>query len=855
MFYLIRYFLLSILITAFATITSAQGVTKVRGNVYDGTTGEALAFVNVIFQGTSVGTTTDLDGHFEIDSRFVSDSLCASFLGFEESCVYIKRESKTRKLEIRLQPKTLRLVNVEIIAKKGRYSKKNNPAVDLMRKVIKNKKANRLEGQDFYSFDQYEKIGLDLNNITEQFKEKKIFGSFDLLWNYLDTSEVNGKVFLPIFLRESNSKIYYRNTPESRKEYRHAVKSTEFYDGLDDKTITDAMDFLYQDIDIYDNTIPILDNTFISPISNLAINFYRFYILDTLEINNIKSIRLGFIPKNKSNFGFTGDLFVSDDSLNTVVRADFGIIGDINLNFVRDLKVRQDFTPLDDAFVLTRDEITIDFSVAKNGIGFYGSRSIAYDNFEFKEAEDPGVYNHIEKVINVKGAFDKEENYWNSNRMVPLTDNQEDLYEMIDTLTHLPAYRRLITGVRIISTGYLPFESFDLGPLPTFYSFNQVEGSRVRLGMETNLNFNKNILVDGYGAYGFRDKKWKYKAGLTYSFNDDWKKNPRHYLRLIYQKDVTFPGQELQFIQQDNLLLSFRRGDTNNMFFDNELRIEYTRETPGFAMDLFFSDRNRKPYGDLFLKIDNGPNQEPTFLNEIETTSFGVTFEYAPNKQFIQGRQYRRPIINKYPILTARYQTSIKGLLGSQYGFHQVELGIFKRFNLSVFGHTNIGIEVGKIWGDLPYTELFIPPATQSFAYQRATFNLMNFLEFVSDQHMFIRAEHFFKGYFFNRIPLLKKLQLREIVTFKLAYGSLSDGNNPALNGTLPIFDVNADGIPLTSTFFNGPYMEGSVGISNIFKFLRIDLVKRFNYLEGPDVPELFGTKGLGIRAKIKIEF
>jgi len=385
MFYYLR-FVLGYLLLFTVLSAQAQGVTKVRGNVYDGETGEPLAFVSVIFKGTSVGTTTDLDGFFEIDSRFVTDTLCASFLGYDEGCLYVEKETKTKNLTFRLNPKTIKLVNVEIIAKKGRYSKKNNPAVDLMRKVIKNKKTNRLEGQDFYSYDQYEKIELDLNNITQEFKDRKIFGSFDILWNYLDTSTVNGKVFLPMFLTETKSKVYYRKNPESRKEYREAVNATEFYEGLDDQSITDAIDFLYQDVDIYDNTIPILDNSFISPISPLAINFYRFYILDSLVVNDIPSIRLGFIPRNKSNFGFTGDLYVSDDSLNTVVKADFGIIGDINLNFVRDLRVKQVFSPQDDAFVLTEDEITIDFSITKNGIGFYGTRSISYDNFGFEEA-------------------------------------------------------------------------------------------------------------------------------------------------------------------------------------------------------------------------------------------------------------------------------------------------------------------------------------------------------------------------------------------------------------------------------------------------------------------------------------
>jgi len=251
-----------------------------------------------------------------------------------------------------------------------------------------------------------------------------------------------------------------------------------------------------------------------------------------------------------------------------------------------------------------------------------------------------------------------------------------------------------------------------------------------------------------------------------------------------------------------------------------------------------------------------GENGEPETLPDIETTTIGIGFEYAPNKQFIQGRQYRRPIINKHPIWTLRYQASIEGLLGSEYSFHKLELGFFKRFNMSILGHSNIGIEVSKIWGDLPYTELFIPPANQSFAYQRESFNLMNFLEFVGDQQIFFRAEQYFKGFFFNRIPLIKKLKLREVATFKLVYGSLSDENNPEVTDGIPLFDNSREtGLPLTYLYTDGPYIEGSVGITNIFRVLRVDLVKRFTYLDNPSIPTLFGTRGLGIRARFKVEF
>ena len=834
----------------------SQGVTKVSGNVYEAGTNEPLPFVNISFENTSVGTTTDLDGYFEIDSRFVSDNLCASFLSFKTQCQAIEVEGKNRGLEFYLEPESLQIENVTIVAKRGKYRKKNNPAVELMRKVIANKGENRLEGQDHYSYDKYERIELDINNITEEFKERKLFNKFDLIWNYLDTSEINGKVYLPIYLREVNSEVFYRKKPEDKKEIRSAIKNTKFDESIDDASITDLLDFLYQDIDIYDNTIPLLDNNFISPISPLALNFYRFYILDTLDVNGINSIRLGFIPRNKSNFGFTGDLYVSNDSSqHFVTRADFGIIGNINLNFINDIKVIQDYAPYQEAYIKTRDDLTIDYSITKNGIGFYGTRTLGFDNFSFEPTPDPSVFDGLEKVVNVEGAYNRSEDYWDDNRLLELTENQENLYVMIDTLTSLPAYKRLVTGVKIATTGFIPFKHFEIGPLPTFYSFNQVEGHRFRVGAETNFGFSKKWFLDSYLAYGTRDKRLKGRLGLTYTLNSDWRSNPRHFFRLQYQEEVTFPGQALQFLQQDNFLLSARRGDTRRMILEKETRFEYTREASSLALDFFFSDKTTEPRGDLILPFVN-ENDETEFLEELQTSVFGVGLEFAPNKQFLQGRQFRTPIINEFPIWTFRYETSISNFLGSDFNYHRIDLGFFKRFNLSVLGHTNVGIEAGKIFGDLPYILLFVPRANQSFSYQRQSFNLMNFLEFVSDDYVFFRAEHFFKGFFLNRVPLLKKLGLREIVTFKAVYGTLNDSNNPALTDGIPDFTVNAENIPLTYTFTEGrPYFEASIGISNIFKFLRVDLIRRLNYLEHPNVPELFDVEGLGIRARLKVEF
>ena len=830
----------------------AQKPTRVSGKVVDAQTNLPLAFVNVYFKNSNVGATTDLDGNYSISTRWATDSLQASFIGYNTLSLAV-RKSERQSLNFSLQPTSLNLEAVTIQAKKEKYSKKNNPAVDLIRKVMSNRSKNHLDGKPFYTYDKYEKVELSINNITQDFMDRKIFNSFGVLWDYIDTSKINGKPFLPMFLRESLSTVYYRKNPKTEREYRNAIKYTDFYETIDEQSISDVIDLLYHDVDIYDNTIDLLDHQFVSPLAPIAVNFYRFYIIDTLAMKGDSVINLAFIPRNKSNIGFTGNLYVSHDDEYSVRKIDFTIIGGINLNFVRDLRIIQEFEPYEESFILTKDELTIDYSISKNSLGFFGTRSVTYDKFDFDKPPDPEVFGGFENIIIAEDAYKYSNDFWDSSRFEPLNKNEAGVYEMVDSLKRVPEYQKLVYVIRVLTTGYVPIGPVDIGPILVTLSFNDVEGARLRFGGETNFNLSKRLFFELYGAYGFKDDAYKYAGGVTYTFKEDYKVNPRHFLYASYQKETSFPGQELQFVNEDNFLLSFKRGDSDKMLFSDSYRLDYVNEGQTFQFGLAFENKRRKPYGTLSWPFEGVDGTE--FLEDIQTTEVGLNVRFAPNEQFIQGRQYRTPIINEFPVINIWYKQGIPDFLGGDYSYRKVQVSMFKRFNWSVFGHTNIELEGGKIWGEVPYILLHIPRANQTYAYQIRSYNMMNFLEFASDSYFGLNMQHFFHGFIFNKIPLFKKLKLREVITLKMLYGSLSDSNNPNLNSQLVQFPTNAEGEPIMFTLEGEPYIEGSFGLLNIFRFLRVDFVKRFTYLDNPKVPNLWGVNGLGIRARIRVEF
>ncbi len=862
-YYKMRYYKTRYLFLCFfllAQLAIGQDHLTINGLITDAKTGETLPFATVVFVGNeSVGTTTDFDGIYILDSKWGTDSIQASFVGYQSKTFAIQKDVKKQEINFQLEEEGFTLVTAEVKAKKQRYRRKENPAVALMKKVIANKDNNRIQSQDFYEYEKYEKMELSLNNITEEFRQKKQLKNFQFLFNYVDTSELNGKPYLPVYIRETASEVYYRKNPAHEKEYRNGIKVTEFDQWINTDNMSLLTDRLYQKIDIYEDNIFMMSKNFISPLSDFAGNaFYRYYIIDTIQYKGMEVIDLAFMPVNKQDIGFKGSLYILNDDSHAVVKAEFGVTKDANINWVNDLLLIQEFEPQDSFWILTRDEIIIDFALSKKANGLFGKRTVMYNNHLFNKERDPAVYRGTVDIIDADDAFKKTDSYWTDMRQEPLSKGEAGIYEMADSLQHVPVFKRTMNILSTLLTGYWSFNQVDMGPVGAFYSFNDVEGFRLRFGGTTTARFNPKLQLEGYAAYGFRDQKWKYAGSLLYSLNGDFNKYPKHHVRFSYQHETNFVGQKLDFVVEDNFLLSFKRGDASKMLFLDTYLAEYLYETnQDIAFNFGFKNQRQTPLGSLSFNTFPAENPESLVaLKNIRLSEFKAGLRWAPNQQFIQGHNYRSPIYNRSPIFNAEYSFGAKGLLGGEYQYHKLYVDAFKRFYLPFIGMTNIVLEGGKVWSNgTPYYLLFIPRGNQTFSYKHRSYNLMNYLEFASDSYLSWNIEHFFNGFIFNKIPLLKRLKLREVITFKGVWGRLSDQNNPTINKQLVQFIQNSNGQVETTTLRSKPYMEASVGVLNILKFGRLDLVKRLNYLDAPNVPALFGSKGLGIRFMLQFEF
>jgi len=586
----------------------------------------------------------------------------------------------------------------------------------------------------------------------------------------------------------------------------------------------------------------------------LGTTIYKYFIIDTLVVNGSECINLAFTPRNKADFAFKGNMYILNDSSSyAVTKVVMGVADEINLNFVKDMKIDQEFTLYNDSiWMLSKDNMVIDYNLTKKGRGMFGKKSINYEDFVFNEKRGDDIYNRVEKIIKEDNISNKTDSFWVETRPDTLTEQEAGVYFMIDSIQEIPAFKRTMDIVFLFVTGWHSFGKIEVGPLNSFYSFNDVEGFRLRGGFRTTTSFSKKWMYYNYLAYGFKDEEYKYFLGLTYTFNKDFLINPQHRLLVSHQHETNFPGQDLQFLNEDNFLLSFKRGNSDRMIFNTNYTIDYLKESEsGFSYNLILENKWQQPLGTLeFIDSDSVRS------NYVKTDNVSVNLRFAPNEQFYQGKNFRVPLPNKYPIFQLRFTQGIKGVINGEEEYTRLSTNIYKRFYMAQIGFTDIELEGGKVFGSVPYPLLNLPQANQSFFLQEPSFNMMNFMEFLSDEYTTLKVSHYFNGFIFNKIPLFKRLKWREVISLKALYGNLTDDNNPNLQPDLFTFPLDNDGNPSTFTFDKGvPYVEISAGVMNVFKILRIDLLQRVSYLDNPGVTTMFGVKGLGIRAKAKIDF
>lgn len=830
--------------------------TVIRGEVTDSVTGEYLPYVSIIFKGTTIGTTTDLEGLFNFSAKTNATTIIVSYLGYTEKEVQV-RPGRTNTLHIELAPTTINLNEVVIRPKKEKYSKKENPAVIFVRNMIERRELNSPRNHDYYQYDQYERMLMALNDYKpkpprEDGKKRR----FDFLIDYIDTLDI-GKTVLPISEKEKFETIHYRKEPKSEKRVVHAAKSAGIDEIFSRDGIQNILNEVFREVDIFQNDIPLFLFRFVSPLSKMGPDFYKYYLLDTLDIGGQQCVDLGFVPFNSESMGFTGHLYVTLDSTFFVKQVQMNVPKDINLNFVDRMTINQTFKRTEDGTrLIEKNDILVDLKVTEKTKGMLARRTIIYLNQSFDPPEDTSVFQKSMAVITNDDAYKRSEEYWEEIRPEEAERrNPNSVDKLMTQLRSVPIFKVTEKVVSWFVNGYIqtdkdPSKSkFEVGPINTFFSPNNIEGVRMRIGGTTTTNFSKRLFLDGYAAYGTKDEKFKYDAIVEYSFIDkkEYRKEfPIHSLRAELSYDVNQIGQQYMYTNKDNIFLAWKRQkDTRATYLRNAELTYYREHYNGLGYGVVF--RNKEETATEYTEFNLiEADQTITPLKSYMMSELEFKFRYAPKETFYQTRNYRYPITLDYPVLTLSHITAIKGFLGSDYSYNRTEVGVQKRFWLTPFGYVDAIVKAGKVWDKVPYPLLILPNANLSYNVYPESYTNMNALEFINDEYASWEITYFMNGALLNRIPLLKKLQWREVLSFRGLYGNLTDKNNPFIDGRGEGLYAFPEG---SYAMGKDPYMEVGVGLENILKFIRIDYVWRLTYLDNPNIDKR------GLRFMLKMSF
>lgn len=833
--------------------------TTIEGVVTDARTKEKLPYVSVAVPQAALGTNTDENGHFLLRIPAQYTSVVFSYVGYGTVTKTIAA-GVPQELNVQLKPSAAVLNEVVVRGTKlPRYKNKDNPAVALIRQVIEHKEQNRPESYDYVAYDKYEKMAFSFSNLSEKFKNRKVFRNYQFLFKTQDSTAAGGVNILPIYLEERLAREYYRKTPEKRKTVPLGTKQVQFDKHfIDNEGLSTYFNRMYQDVDIYANNVALLGNLLLSPIADNAPTFYQYFITDTLRQHSPPLIELSFSPRVKGAMLFKGKLYVTLDGHYAVQQADLSVDRRINLNFVKSLDARLEFAPNPDTrYHLSKSLLAIDFGLGSNkGSGFYGERTVAFTNYQVNKPEPASLYESpAPAAATLDSVNNRPAGFWQQNRPDSLSQVEKAIYKNVDTLQTIKSFQRSLELFTFLFSGYKGFGPFEVGPANTFYSFNPVEGFRARLGGRTTPELSKRLYFETYGAYGFKDEKWKYFLSATYSLNNKSVYTfPQNFVRASVQREVKIPGQDLDFVQEDNFLLSFKRGVNDKYLYNDVYRLDYVHEFNNhFSYALGLKKWRQAPAGGLYFRNSlpgTAPDGLPgTPVTALNTTELNLTLRWAPKETFYQGKLYRIPIQSPFPVFTARFATGLKGVLDGEYHYQNVALNATKRFYLSQLGISDVVLEGGYTFGQVPFPLLTVHRANQTYSYQLNSYNLMNFQEFSSDHYASLFIDHNFNGLLFNRLPLLKKLKLREVASIKLLYGGIREENNPETHPALYQFLRDAQGRPTTFALGRQPYAEASVGLANIFKLFRVDVVRRLAYLDNPNVAEW------GLRGRFKVNF
>lgn len=850
----------NILILLLLILAQAAGAQTITGVVVEESTGDTIPFPSVQYKKEKIATSGNAYGRFSI-KRLNGEKLTFSAVGYQELTILIGPNTPSE-MKITLKTDTKQLKGVTVKTKRSKYSRKNNPAVELMKRVIAAKKRTDLANHDYYQFNKYQKITFAINDIKPTELENEKLKKKKWLINQIETCPYNNKLILPLSVDETVTRNIYRKDPKTEKSIIMGQSSSGVNDLIETGDIlNNVLKDVFTDVDLYDDQIRLLQYPFTSPIGKDAISFYRFYIVDTVYVDRDKCFHLQFLPNNQQDFGFRGEIWILVDSTLHVKRCNLTLPKKSDVNFVDNLQIIQEYTRLPEGdWALTTDDMFVEMSIAKFLTKAIVIRTTRMSDYAFDELPDK-LFKGKTKVLHESNAMMRDEAFWDKYRSVELTKSESSMDAFINNLSQQKAFKYIIFGVRafienFVETGSQNHPSkVDIGPINTMISSNFIDGVRTRISAQTTANLNPHWFLSGYYARGWDSRKNYYKGELTYSFNKKEylpREFPKRTLTFTSTYDVCSPSDKFMHTDKDNVFTALKWTKVEKMMFYNRQQLSFEREEEwGFRTTISLKTEENEACGDLFFKPLSMVGMEDAMIGQgkFRTTEARIELRYAPGETFINTKQRRLPVNLDAPVFTLSHTTGIKGFLGGDYDYNFTEASIYKRLWLNSWGKIDILAKGGIQWNKVPFPLLIMPAANLSYIISDETFNLINNMEFLNDRYASLDISWDLNGKIFNRIPLLKKLKWREWLGIKCLWGTLTDKNNPTLaanagDGMLMEF-------PEGSYIMDSkrPYIELIAGIHNIFKIIHIQYVHRLNYNHLPTA-----TKN-GVRLMMRLTF
>jgi len=818
------------LFIAFSAALNAQ--TKVGGVVLDDTNGP-VPYANVYFKNSTEGVITDENGKFYLESKNSYSVITVSFVGFATKEITL---DKAVTYDLRIVMSEAQELK-EVVVYAGKTSKKDNPALDILRKIWERRRKNGLKMFKQYKYDKYEKVEFDMNTIDSAFMKSKLFKGMEFIFEHVDTSDVTGKTYLPIFINEALSDVYGDNVINAKKEILKANKNSGFNNN---QQIIAFIKDLYAEYDIYDNYLKFFDKDFVSPLSRTGINVYSYVLHDSTFIDNKWCYNIVFYPRRKGELTFKGNFWVNDTTF-AIKSINMAASKAANINWVKDIYIEQEFEVLNDSvFLLTRDHMMTDFAISKKeeSRGVYGKRTTLFRDYEF-DKQKPGEFYKQEVNQYDESVHNKTDEFWEQNRFESLNDDERGVYQMLDTLKTVRRFRQYYSLAATLGSGYYQMGNFDYGPIFSTFGYNDVEGLRLRTGGRTYFGQNDPWRVEGYTAYGFKDNRFKY--GISGKWMID-KKN-RIILSAGNRRDIEQIGVSLTatndvlgrsfassaiFASGDNSKLT----DINFSTFSAEIEpLKHLVLRMGFS---YRTLKSASPTFSLDYYVQQPTAENPLGVTEGALSQYEYNFliDYTPFRRTIGYGVERSDVDTNYARVFLNFTQGLKGLFGSDFEYEKLQFYYKQPVLVGGFGRLFTTLEAGKIFGEVPLGLMGVVPGNQSYFIIENTYNLMNYYEFVADEYVSLHFEHNFNGRLFSRIPGLRDLNLREIIGVKGVWGTVSEANK-RLNASTIAYRAPED-----------VYWEYHAGIGNIFKVFRIDFAWRGSYLDLPDANK-FAVKGV----------